>query len=283
MKLKNLREDFVRALSRLYDADEVMSFFYILTEEVLGFRRVDVALNLEKKLSDNEVLKFSNIQQRLENQEPIQYILGEAEFYGLRFKVDSNVLIPRPETEELVDWIIKDYRTVKDKIKILDIGTGSGCIAVTLAKKIPNAEVYAIDISQKAIEVARNNAKFHNVEIKFIHKDILAENDLAEKFSVIVSNPPYVRELEKQEMRPNVLDHEPYQALFVSDEKPLVFYKKITELALQSLKAEGVLYFEINQYLSELTKKMMKETGFNSLELRKDIRGNDRMIKANRN
>ncbi|WP_438424498.1 peptide chain release factor N(5)-glutamine methyltransferase [Aquimarina macrocephali] len=280
MKIKDLRANFTNSLSRIYDSEEILSFFYILSEEILGLKRVDVAMHLDKILTIDEKANFDKARRRLEKQEPIQYIIGETYFYGIPFVVNENVLIPRPETEELVGWIIEDQKKDKQSITILDIGTGSGCIAISLAKKIPEAKVYAMDISEQAIQVARDNAKKNQVDITFIKSDILEVEELFQDFDIIVSNPPYVRELEKKEMRPNVLDNEPQQALFVSDNEPLLFYKKITDLAKEKLKENGGLYFEINQYLGVETKNMIKSKGFKSVEVRKDLYGNERMIRA---
>ncbi len=280
MNIRDLRTNFVNSLSVCYDKEEVFSFFYMLSEHILGLQRVNVAIHLDKKVSEDEIKRFSSAEKRLKKEEPIQYIIGTTDFYGLILDVNQHVLIPRPETEELVDWIIKDQNKANDPIKILDIGTGSGCVAISLAKNLPAAEVYAIDISDKAIEIARENARNNKVEVTFILKDILSTQDLLQPFDVIVSNPPYVRELEKQEMQHNVLNHEPQQALFVSDHNPLLFYEKITQLAKKSLKPTGVLYFEINQYLGRETQDMIENFGFESVLLRKDIFGNDRMIKA---
>ncbi|MFD2561779.1 peptide chain release factor N(5)-glutamine methyltransferase [Aquimarina rubra] len=282
MKIKDLRINFKDSLSELYESEEILSFFYILSEKILGLKRVDVAMSMDVVITNDQLLHFINAKNRLINQDPIQYIIGDTEFYGLYFKVDQNVLIPRPETEELVDWIIKDYEHKKGerKLKILDIGTGSGCIAVSLAKNLPEAAVSAIDISEEALEIAMENAQYNDVKVNFIQTNILELDFLEERFDIIVSNPPYVRELEKQEIKPNVLDNEPHLALFVSDNDPLIFYKKITELAKQSLTAQGLLYFEINQYLGKETKKMIEKQGFESVIVRKDLYDNDRMIRA---
>ncbi len=280
LKIKDIRVGFVNSLSEIYDAEEAVSFFYLLSEKISNLKRVDVALNLEKELSAREIDQFEDAKRRLIDQEPIQYIIGDAYFYSLSFIVNKNVLIPRPETEELVDWILKDQENKKEIIKILDIGTGSGCIAVSLAKNLPNARVYAMDISEKAIEVAKENAIRNEVSITFINEDICAIKDLPQNFDIIVSNPPYVRELEKKEIKPNVLDNEPSLALFVSDHDPIVFYKKITDLAKRSLVKEGSLYFEINQYLGSETFDMITTSGFDSVVLRKDLYDNERMIRA---
>ncbi|WP_299902239.1 peptide chain release factor N(5)-glutamine methyltransferase [uncultured Aquimarina sp.] len=282
MKIKDLRKDFVDALSELYGLEEARSFFYLLSEYKFGLQRVDIALELDRIINKEDVLYFQEAKRRLLNEEPIQYIIGDTEFYGLLLKVNQHVLIPRPETEELVDWIVKDWQSINDtrKLAILDIGTGSGCIAISLAKALPNADVYAIDISEKALEVAKFNAKHHEVDIRFMQSDILEMNSLPQKFDIIVSNPPYVRELEKEEIQANVLENEPSTALFVSDENPLVFYKKITALAKECLTETGALYFEINQYLGLETKNMIQEYEYEFIDLRKDINGNDRMIRA---
>lgn len=279
MKIKDLRANFIDSLSGIYDLEEILSFFYILSEDILNLKRVDVAMRLDQDISVNQIEIFDKIKQRLEKQEPIQYILGQSDFYGMSFKVSPNVLIPRPETEELVDWIIKD-QSKKASLTILDIGTGSGCIAVSLAKNLPKSKVYAIDVSEQALEIAKENAKNNKVEVTFIKEDILKVESLFQKFDIIVSNPPYVREIEKQEMKPNVLHNEPSLALFVSDKNPLLFYEKIAILANEKLNNDGMLYFEINQYLSFETKKRIEEIGFTSVEVREDIYGNKRMIRA---
>ncbi|MGY3795446.1 peptide chain release factor N(5)-glutamine methyltransferase [uncultured Aquimarina sp.] len=282
MKIKDLRKDFIDSLSELYGLEEARSFFYLLSEYKLGLQRVNIALELDRILNKEDLSYFKEAKIRLLHEEPIQYIIGDTEFYGLLFKVNQHVLIPRPETEELVDWIVKDWQSINNtrKLTILDIGTGSGCIAISLATALSNADVYAIDVSEQAIEVAKFNAKYHEVDIQFMHSDILEMNSLPHKFDIIVSNPPYVRELEKEEIQANVLENEPSIALFVSDENPLIFYEKITALAKEGLTDTGALYFEINQYLGVETKNMIQEYEYEFIDLRKDINGNDRMIRA---
>ena len=283
MKIKDLRTHFKNALSKAYDAEEVMSFFYLLTEKRLGLRRVDIALQLEKELAEDVLAFFKEAENRLLDFEPVQYIIGDTEFFGLSFLVNENVLIPRPETEELVDWILTDYLGVADELKILDIGTGSGCIAITLAKNLPNAKVYAIDVSEKALALAKQNADKNQVKIEFIQLDVLREEINEANFDIVVSNPPYVRELEKTEMKTNVLENEPALALFVSNDDPLIFYRRISVLAKQLLTEHGRLYFEINQYLGTETKELIDKLQFNTVTLRKDIYQNDRMIRADLN
>ncbi|MCK8523989.1 peptide chain release factor N(5)-glutamine methyltransferase [Aquimarina sp. D1M17] len=282
MNISELRNSFLKSLAATYDAEEVLSFFYMLTEKKLGWRRVDIALHLQHVVEEEIVSFFSEAKRRLKEQEPIQYIIGDTGFYGFTFLVNEHVLIPRPETEELVDWIVKDHKG-KRNVKILDIGTGSGCIAITLAKKLEKAQVYAIDISREALSVAQNNATLNDVVVNYVRLDVLNEDIEEKDFDIIVSNPPYVRELEKKEMQPNVLDNEPSQALFVPNNDPLVFYERITQLAKERLKEEGVLYFEINQYLGQETKNMIESYGYESVTLRKDIYDNDRMIRASLN
>lgn len=287
MVLRELQHIFHIELDAIYGKHEVDSFFYLCTEYYLNVPRIQLTLEPGLAITKPETDTFFKVLEDLKQQKPIQYILGETEFYGLPFKVNEHVLIPRPETEELVDLIIRSVTAsaVGKSIKILDIGTGSGCMAISLAKNLPKAEVYALDVSNKALTMAKENAKGNNVDITFIEASILeASNwDLFfenTNFDVIVSNPPYVRELEKQEIQPNVLDNEPHLALFVDDNNPLIFYKAITDFAVKKLKPNGKLYFEINQYLGEETKQLLVEANFENVELQKDLNGNDRMLKG---
>lgn len=278
MLLREFRNDFRESLSGIYNSHEVDSFFYLILKNFHQMSRVDLALNPDFDITDIEVGKWKTIIAQLQLQKPIQYILGETEFFGLSFTVTSAVLIPRPETEELVDWILKNNLDTSEKLQILDIGTGSGCIPISLAKNLENAKLSAIDVSTEALKIAAINAHRNSVEINFIEKDILKTNDLDKTYDIIVSNPPYVRELEKQEMQKNVLEYEPHLALFVEDEDALIFYLKITQLASKSLSEGGQLYFEINQYLGNRMLDLLNEYNFRDIELRKDIYGNDRMI-----
>ena len=282
MTLKHYRDQFIQELTPLYDAGEAESFFYLILEAKHQLKRVDIALQPDLAFSESELKTWSSILEQLKKEIPVQYILGTTHFYGLEFEVNSNVLIPRPETEELVDWIIESQQLeIGDKkVRILDIGTGSGCIAISLAKNLPNAEVFALDVSDKALATAKKNAELNQVAIQFIHKSILEIEDLGQQFDLIVSNPPYVRHLEKQEIKKNVLDNEPHLALFVDDNDALIFYRKIAELALKNLNPQGQLYFEINQYLGQETLDLLQEMGFKDVTLRKDIYGNDRMIQC---
>ena len=282
MKAKEYKSNFITQLQSIYDVMEAESFFYLILEDKHQMKRIDLALEPNYEFSEEAIKVWEELVVQLKKEIPIQYLLGNTEFFGLPFIVNENVLIPRPETEELVDWIIsEDKKAERQKsIKILDIGTGSGCIAVSLAKNILNATVFAIDVSSKALEVAKLNAKQNDVSVTFLEKNILETDDLLEQFDIIVSNPPYIRNLEKQEIKKNVLDNEPHLALFVDDFDALVFYKKITDLATKNLNPNGKLFFEINQYLGQEMTDLLNQSGFTELELRKDIYGNDRMTKA---
>jgi len=239
-----------------------------------------LALNLTFVFSNSAIEKWNSVLEKLEKEIPIQYILGNAHFYGLEFEVNENTLIPRPETEELVEWIIKNNSKIEGfkDLKILDIGTGSGCIAISLAKNLPHAKVFAIDVSEKALETAKKNALTNETEVTFLLKNILETDDLEQQFDIIVSNPPYVRNLEKEEIKKNVLEYEPHLALFVEDNDALIFYRKISELAQKNLTENGQLYFEINQYLGTEMIDLLEAKNFATIELRKDIYENDRMI-----
>ena len=283
MILKTLRTYFNSELSGYYPDTEIASFFYILSENILKLKRVDIALNVYQVVSKKKYDRFRSAVERLKNHEPIQYIIAETEFYGLPLKVNNNVLIPRPETEELVDLILNSVDK-KDNLKILDIGTGSGCIAISLAKNLPHVKVYALDVSPEAIEVAKENAKLNNVDVHFIEADILSvchsALDAESTFDIIVSNPPYVRELEKAEINNNVLENEPHLALFVEDDDALQFYKAICQFTVHNLSKNGLLFFEINEYLGSEMIELLKEYNFKNIELKKDIFSKDRIIKA---
>jgi release factor glutamine methyltransferase len=282
MKIKEYRSQFIQELTPIYDEGEAESFFYLILEEKRLMRRTDLALDPELVFSEKEMEVWNYILEQLKIEIPIQYLLGKTNFYGLDFEVNENVLIPRPETEELVEWIIKENaKTIGLKdLKILDIGTGSGCIAISLAKNILNAQVYALDVSEKALATAKRNAAINKVDVIFITQNILETDDLNQQFDIIVSNPPYVRNFEKQEIKKNVLDNEPHLALFVDDDNALLFYKKIAVLAKKNLPPSGKLFFEINQYLGKEIMTLLDELNFNNIELRKDSYGNHRMIRA---
>ena len=272
-KVSNIIPYFKQQLSGIADAREIISWAYISIEHCLGYNRSDCIVHSNNDITTEVSDKIKQIVSDLKTKKPLQYILGETEFYGLRFKVDEHTLIPRPETEELVDWILKEKFT-----SALDIGAGTGCIPIALAKNT-NAIISAIDISADALLIARENAKINGVEINFLQQDILKTTTLP-KVDLIVSNPPYVLELEKKFMLVNVLDFEPHLALFVSDNNPLVFYKKIALLAMESLTEGGKLFFEINERFGKETVAMLSEMGFVDIKLKKDINDKDRMLKA---
>ena len=282
MLLKQFRIHFFESLKGIHDENEVESFFFILTEYLHNLKRIDLALNPSFEISEAEVQKWESIISELKTEKPIQYIIGETWFYDSKFYVNEHTLIPRPETEELVDWIFATEKKndKKEKLTILDIGTGTGCIPISLKKNLPQAEVSAIDVSEEALKVAQRNALENKVEINFILQNILETEDLKQQFDIIVSNPPYVRNMEKQENKKNVLAFEPHLALFVEDNDALLFYRKIAQLALKSLTPNGLLFFEINQYLGKETVELLENLGFKNIELKKDIYGNDRMIKG---
>ena len=280
MKLSQLKINFTTVLQGVYDKEEVHCFFYILCDFFLQYSRFEVSMALDTIVSAKNITVFEKALLRLKKQEPIQYILGTTEFYGLTFKVNKHTLIPRPETEELVDWVLSNLHDQDRVLDILDIGTGSGCIAISLAKNIPTARVSGIDISEKTLEVAQENAVKNQVLVSFCKKDILKTTALKNKYDVMVSNPPYVRQLEKKAMNANVLDYEPGLALFVPNEDPLLFYRKIAQLAMVSLQTRGWLYFEINEYLSKEMDVLLKEIGFANIEIKKDFREVPRMIKC---
>ena len=292
MTIKQHRAHFNKSLKHLYPTSEIDSFFFLILEEYMGLKRIDIVLKSDFLIDKKSLNLLQIATKQLEQEIPIQYIIGKTEFFGLPFHVNKEVLIPRPETEELVEQVLKKVsliktcnssknETIKEKqLKVLDIGTGSGCIAISLKKQLPSSEVSALDVSNKALRVAKKNAFLNNVDINFVHQDILKTNDLDKLYDVIISNPPYVRELEKKEIKNNVLNNEPHLALFVDNKNPLLFYNKIAELAKKFLIKNGQLHFEINQYLGKETIKLLAEKGFKNIQLKKDIFGNDRIISA---
>lgn len=289
MSLNKIKQSFHSNLKGIYESDEIDSVFFIVLDFVLKKTRFQYTLDPEFEPLALELDQFNAIISRLRNQEPIQYILGETEFFGLKLKLNESVLIPRQETEELIQLILKSdiVQQSANFINILDIGTGSGCIAITLAKHIPNSTISAVDISQEALEIASVNAQNNQVVVDFHHQDImnmpLIKDNVSgdqSSYDIIVSNPPYVREKEKKDIKPNVLDFEPELALFVSDSDPLVFYRAISEFAVNNLRIGGWLFFEINQYLGLEMRQLLNDFGFKNIEIIKDLFGNFRMAKA---
>lgn len=268
-----------RELQGLYPETEIKSFSYLIVEKLTGFSRTEIIVNKNTLFSDEQRHIIESFIQKLKIFVPIQYILGETEFFGLTFYVNESVLIPRPETEELVEWI-RNENDRHANLHMLDIGTGSGCIAIALKHEFTNATIDGFDISEKALETAQNNASRNLLEVNFALVDILNAPAFEAKWDIIVSNPPYVTEMQKDEMLPNVLKHEPHVALFVPDNDPLVFYRHIARFAMTHLQPNGKLYVEINREAGKACVELLTEMGFRDVELRKDISGNDRMIRA---
>ena len=272
-KVSNIIPYFIKQLSDIAPDSEIISWAYLSIEHCLDYNRSDCIIHLEQEITSLIANRLKQITTDLKTNKPIQYILGETEFYGLKLKVNEHTLIPRPETEELVDWVLK-----QEFSSALDIGTGSGCIPIALAKHT-NASIMAIDVSENALEVAKENAILNTVKVKFILQDILHSESLP-KVDLIVSNPPYVLDNEKVKMQKNVLDFEPDLALFVANNNPLIFYKKIAQLAFEFLNENGKLFFEINEQFGADTIAMLTEIGFVNIALKKDINDKDRMVKA---
>ncbi|RZL59919.1 MAG: peptide chain release factor N(5)-glutamine methyltransferase [Pedobacter sp.] len=280
MNIKELEKEYIQSLIRFYDAEESKSILYFSASTILKLTQSQLLISKDKPLAVKDADKLIEVLKHLKTGKPVQQVLGESVFYGLRFNINDKVLIPRPETEELVDWVIKEIRDKKESL--LDIGTGSGCIPIAIKKHLPEISVSALDISAEALEVAKSNAKLNNVEINFVEADIL-KYSVDKSYDVIVSNPPYIRQLEKADMHENVLAHEPHSALFVSDENPLIFYNAICDFAIKNLNPNGYLFFEINEYLWEETLQLLIDKHFKNIELRKDMQGKDRMIMARTN
>lgn len=281
MTLKELKSTFITQLSEVYPSQEVESIFTVLSEYFLNYTRLETVLKADESLSEEIIKHFENAISRLKRQEPVQYICGKTQFYSLPFKVDKHTLIPRPETEGLVRWIIDDENKKQTKSKtLLDIGTGSGCIAISLAKNLKDIDVSALDFSPEALKTAHKNSVLNSVKVTFFELDLLNEQTLPQRYDIMVSNPPYVRELEKSNMPSNVLEYEPKSALFVTDKDPFLFYRRIARLANLYLTDNGRVYFEINEYLSDELKALLLTERFTDIEVRKDIFGKDRMIKC---
>lgn len=277
-KLSSVKEFFLKELSSL-EASEVNQYFIILCDAWLGLSKTDLIINPEKELSESEILKFLYGIKDLKKHRPIQYVAGKTWFYGLEIMVKEGCLIPRPETEELVDWVVNEEKKANS---ILDIGTGSGCIPLALKSVLKDAEVSAYDISEEALAIAELNGKHLGLAVNFIHADILDwENQLLdESFDVIISNPPYIPNSDKPQMAENVLGFEPQLALFVENETPIVFYEKIADYAKKYLSNEGSLYFEIHESFAQEVTNMLKAKSFHEIILKQDLQGKDRMIKA---
>jgi|LauGreDrversion4_2_1035121.scaffolds.fasta_scaffold15477_5 release factor glutamine methyltransferase len=283
MNWLQIANEWQRSLALLYPEQEIKSLFFIMLKSRFRMDKAFYLSHQQELLTEQQLQDSSAILSALLTGKPIQYILGETEFYGLNFRVSPSVLIPRPETEELVKWILVELKDRKfHHPSVLDIGTGSGCIPIALKSALPHASVFGLDISEEALVTARNNALLNGQDVEFIHQDILDADHLFtnDSFDVIVSNPPYVTIAEQSQMHQNVLDFEPHTALFVPDQDPLIFYDRIADFALKHLKTNGFLFFEINEHLGQETCQLLQAKGFQSIELKKDLFGRDRMIKA---
>lgn len=268
-----------KELTGLYPKTEVKAFVRLILEHVCGLSYTDQILLRKQKLDEQHKKAVSEVLERLKNYEPVQYILGETEFFGLKLKVKPAVLIPRPETEELAHWITETE--LPENAAALDIGTGSGCLALAIKKQFSQARVSATDVSEEALEVARENAALNDLDVHFFQRDMLQWKKYGwEKYDVVVSNPPYVRESEKPAMHANVLKYEPERALFVTDADPLLFYREISAFARAHLKKNGWLFFEINENLGEEMVQLLKKAGFGSIGLKKDVFDKNRMVRC---
>lgn len=271
-----------QAINGQYPDTEASAIAKAILTDVFQLSTTDLYASKDMNFSTNQAEKLEVIITRLRENEPLQYILGNCYFCGLDFHVEPGVLIPRPETAELVEWIISDRKSSDSLIRILDIGTGSGCISISLAKNLPQSEVHAWDISEDAIRIASDNANRLDANVRFRQTDVLGQVPTDTMMNVIVSNPPYITEAERTDMDANVTDWEPDTALFVPDNTPLLFYERIAEIGKQILTPDGTIYFEINQRFGTETVDMLRKKGYRNVELRKDLSGNDRMIKAER-
>lgn len=281
-KLKHLKDFFFTELRELYDDSEIEAMFQMAAEHYLSYSATDIIQKAEENINQSDLLKLYDCAKDLKKQIPLQYILGTAWFYGLPFSVHPGVLIPRPETEELADIIIQENETATS---ILDIGTGSGCIPVTLKKNIPDAEVYACDVSLEALAIALHNSQVNEAEVHFVEADVLNAVEFAKKldkqFDLIVSNPPYVKQSERDSLAANVLEHEPHLALFVEGEDDIIFYKKIIDYCRHALLPNGKLYFELNPLTAEEVKAYAKASDiFEELSLITDMSDAVRFFKG---
>jgi release factor glutamine methyltransferase len=279
MEIRTAKKMISDLLFPVYTQEEIRSHINLIFEHLLGMSEIKIHTDQHIRISDAKLTEIAEILDRLIKFEPIQYILGETEFYGLRFKVNHKVLIPRPETEELVDWILKD--SPDQNASVLDIGTGSGCIPIALKKNRPDLIIEGWDLSEEALAVARQNAEINNVKVEFAKVDILnwRANSLEKKYDLIISNPPYVTSTDKNYMMKNVTDHEPHLALFVPDNDPLIFYDEIADFATYHLNPDGRLYFEINEKMGKKVENLLASKSYSNIRIRKDINERDRMVR----
>jgi release factor glutamine methyltransferase len=279
MTFQEAQTQFIQDLEVIYDHRESEQITQLVLEKLTGWDRIKFSLFKNDVLSDNQMTILDKWRRELLQNRPVQYVIGEAWFVHYAFYVNENVLIPRPETEELVDWVYNDYK--EQQVSILDIGTGSGCIAISLKKLLPKDNVFGLDISDNALNVAKKNASDLDADVQFLQRNILESNVLENgKWDIIVSNPPYIRPSEQLEMRGNVLDFEPHLALFIEENDPLLFYRTIAELGTKHLHKNGALYFEINESFGQDVVSLLQDLGYTNVELKKDLQGKDRMTKA---
>ncbi len=279
MSLQDTKQAIKHQLGNLYDAIEMNSMVNIIIEEVTGWDALHQNIHKNDALESSQIEQLDHFVEQLLNGKPLQYIIQKAWFLGKAYFVNEAVLIPRPETEELVEWIIEYAQIINKPLSILDIGTGSGCIPISLKLAIPNAHITAIDISKEALAIAEQNAASYHTEIEWIAQDILQTKQLKDRYDIMVSNPPYIPLREKLAMQKQVADHEPEIALFVPDQFPLIFYSKIAHIGKSALKPNGQLFFEIHYDQGEAIIALLNEMGYHA-ELRQDIFGKDRMVRA---
>jgi len=281
MTIDDARKKIIDEINDIYENSESINIAQLVLEHVTNLPRIDW-IKKQQLLNHTQQKELAGILERLKQHEPVQYILSGAWFAGMKFFVDKNVLIPRPETEEIVDWIVRDCKEEIKHLKILDVGTGSGCIAITLKKKLPDLEMWACDVSDAALTVARLNADRFDTAIDFVGLDFLNQEERKQLplFDLIVSNPPYVPQRDKDPMKRNVIDYEPHLALFVSNEDPLIFYSAIAEFGKDHLYQGGRIYLEIHEEIGEEVKKIFYEHEYKSVDVKKDMQGKDRMVKV---
>lgn len=279
MTIEQIYKDYTEQLKNIYNERETTNIADWVFESIAGIKRIERTINKQKELNNIITEKLHNVLKQLLQHKPVQYVLGETWFYKMKLFVNEHVLIPRPETEELVEWVLRELKMKNEKLKIIDIGTGSGCIAIALKKELPGADILAIDVSAEALSVAQKNALDLNTNVELLQLDFLDEHNWNKLslFNVIVSNPPYIPEKEKNSLQKNVVVYEPHSALFVSDDEPFIFYKKIALFAIKHLDADGKIYVEVHEkYAGEVT-KIFSQHNFRST-IKKDIYGRERMI-----
>jgi len=282
MTIDEARKEIIKSIQHIYEQGEANNIAELLMENITKFSASERIIKRDEILPTSQQQSLRSSISRLQKHEPIQYVINEAWFANMRFYVDKNVLIPRPETEELVEWVVKDVKRQTSNVKLLDVGTGSGCIAIALKNKLPEADVWACDISDEVLNVARINADALNATIDFVPLNFLDPDQRKQLRTVdfIVSNPPYVPQNDKTGMGKNVVDHEPSTALFVPDNDPLIFYKALAEFGQEKLNKEGSIYVEIHESLGQSVTDLFLSKGYQTVDLKKDLQGKDRMIKA---